>query len=92
MKEENVTNIDDLVELMDAEAIKWGRTDSPQVTVNGKGIEEQFGNATFFPWAVHYLIAMQEGVNDETGAEIINFHMKKMWFTEEGDVTERPEE
>ena len=90
MKSEDIKHIDELIEFMDAEAEKWGRQASPQVTVTGKGIKEQWELAKEFPHAVFYMEGVDDGICEDTGGKRINFFMKKMWFTKEGNVTERP--
>ena len=82
-----ITNINELISFMDDEAAQWGREDATQITVNGKGIRKQWDDLTEYPSPVYYLKYNAEPVESPHRAR---FDLTSMWFTEEGNVTDRP--
>ena len=92
MNSEDITTVDELAEFMTAEAALWGRDDSEQKTVNGDGIRQQWEDRDKFPYPIFYL-KYSDVVEEDTatGGKRVQFDLKSMWFTEEGNVTDRPE-
>jgi len=76
-------HVDDLVEFMDVEATRYGRglllTES--LTINGKGIREQFDTCEGWPNMIFYLVG-KDADNE--------FDMKAVWVTEDGTICDRP--
>ena len=98
MNEEDITTVTELAEFMTAEAALYGREDSEQATANGKGIMQQWEARDQDPYMIFYLLG-REATEDETannpfpradGAPTVIFEMKSMWFTDDGNVTDRP--
>ena len=80
----NIETINELVDLMDVEATKWGRTEYDQSQSNGKGIQQQFDDAKEFPAPIFYLVRDHDEANSQV------FRMLVAWYNKGGDKTERP--
>jgi hypothetical protein len=68
MNIEDVTNIDELIEFMTAEAALWGRTESDQSIVNGAGIAGQRSKAEAagkFPAQLYFMAVTDHGIDTE---------------------------
>ena len=95
MTEEDITTVEELAEFMTAQAILWRREDSELKAVNGAGIRKQWHERINFPYSILYVVG-KEGEAGDSPFQMaddrphVNFEMKSMWFTEDGDVTERP--
>ncbi len=93
MKHTEITTVEELKELMDKEAEKWGRTDAENATVNSHGIEEQWQGILSkdeTPLPIFGLIYDDAVVEHEDGSKGMTFQMYSFWFDKEGQRVERP--
>jgi len=79
-----ITNVNDLVEFMEAESIAWARDENDTKTDSGTGagIKRQWENRDTFPCPIYYL-AGKEIASDPIEVNIA-------WFDEDGNVTDKP--
>jgi len=89
-----ITNVNDLVEFMEAESIAWARDENDTKTDSGTGagIKRQWENRDTFPCPIYYL-AGKEIASDPTksdGERRIILEVNIAWFDEDGNVTDKP--
>lgn len=96
MIKEEIKTVEELVEAMNVEAERWGRTEAENATVNGAGVKQQWQgiigrDEDEFPLPVHALMEDPTPVArpDGTMAEH-HFQMYAFWFNFNGERVERP--
>lgn len=97
MKRIDVKTIEDLVILMDEEAVRWKRQDSENAMANGAGIMQQWNNRSEraykeLPMCIHALITVDQIIEHADGSKRMTFQMFAFYFDDDGKLVDKPAE